>query len=94
MAKRREACPDNLGFHRVEIIKCASQIGSGALPVEMLASAALAISGDSGDAPDRLAERLRRLPTPVIGRINDGALILDLRCLPDDGALLGALAQL
>ena len=34
----------------------------------------------------------RALPLPVIGRIRDGALLLDLRCLPDDGTLLGALA--
>ena len=80
--------------HRVAVIDCASQIGSGALPVETLASAGLAISGAAGDAPDRLAGRLRALPTPVIGRIRDGALILDLRCLADDGALLGALARL
>ena len=80
--------------HRVAVIDCASQIGSGALPVETLASAGLAISGATGDAPDRLADRLRALRTPVIGRIRDGALILDLRCLADDGALLGALAGL
>ena len=30
--------------------------------------------------------------TPVIGRIRDGALILDLRALEDDGAMLAALA--
>ena len=78
--------------YRVAVIDCASQIGSGALPVETLPSAALAISGDSGDAPERLAERLRAARTPVIGRIRDGALILDLRALEDDGALLAALA--
>ncbi|HRO16508.1 MAG TPA: hypothetical protein PLL33_15990 [Paracoccus sp. (in: a-proteobacteria)] len=37
---------------------------------------------------------MRALPRPVIGRIRDGALVLDLRCLDDDGALLGTLAQL
>ncbi|WP_240558663.1 L-seryl-tRNA(Sec) selenium transferase [Paracoccus contaminans] len=78
--------------YRVSVIDCASQIGSGALPVETLPSAALAISGEGGDAPDRLAARLRSGPVPVIGRIRDGALILDLRCLSDDGALLAALA--
>ena len=78
--------------YRVAVIDCASQIGSGALPVETLPSAALAISGEGGDAPDRLAARLRSGPVPVIGRIRDGALILDLRCLCDDGALLAALA--
>lgn len=78
--------------YRVEVVDCASQIGSGALPVETLPSAALAFSGEGGDAPERLAARLRALPVPVIGRIRDGALLLDLRCLPGDGALLGALA--
>ena len=37
--------------YRVAVIDCASQIGSGALPVETLPSAALAISGEGGDAP-------------------------------------------
>ena len=79
---------------RVEMVDCASQIGSGAMPVEALPSAGLALSGDRGSAPDDLAARLRALPMPVIGRIRDGALILDLRCLPDDGALLGSLSHL
>ncbi|HHW34220.1 MAG TPA: L-seryl-tRNA(Sec) selenium transferase [Paracoccus solventivorans] len=80
--------------YRVQVVDCSSQIGSGALPVEALPSAALAFSGDTGDAPELLAARLRALPLPVIGRISDGALLLDLRCLPDDSALLGAISGL
>lgn len=80
--------------YRVRVVDCTSQIGSGALPVEALPSAALAFSGDTGNAPELLAARLRALPLPVIGRISDGALLLDLRCLPDDGALLGAISGL
>ncbi len=72
---------------QVRVIACASQIGSGALPTETIPSAALALT----PRPEALAERLRRQSMPVIGRIQDGALILDLRCLPDDAALLGAL---
>lgn len=78
--------------YRVKVVDCTSQIGSGALPVESLPSAALAFTGEGGDAPEKLAAQLRNLPVPVIGRIRDGALLLDLRCLSDDGALLGALA--
>ena len=73
---------------------CASQIGSGALPVDTIPSAGLRLTGQGGDAPDRLAAKLRALRVPVIGHIRDGALILDLRCLEDDAALLNALAAL
>lgn len=71
----------------MQVVACASQIGSGALPTETIPSAALALT----PRPEALAERLRRLPVPIIGRIHDGALLLDLRCLPDDAALLDAL---
>lgn len=61
-----------------------SQIGSGALPVERLASAAIVIRYP-GKRPGKLLAaleaRLRGLPQPVIGRIADDALRLDLRCL-------------
>ena len=69
--------------YRVETASVSSQIGSGALPVEVLPSAALSITAANGeDEPLRsLAQRLRQLPTPVIGRLHNGALLLDLRCL-------------
>lgn len=73
---------------------CKSQVGSGALPVDTLASAGLRLTGMGGNAPDRLSARLRALPLPVIGHIRDGALILDLRCLERDETLLDALAAL
>ena len=73
---------------------CASQIGSGALPVDTIQSAGLRLTGPGGDAPDRLAAQLRALPMPVIGHIQGGALILDLRCLDDDSVLTDALAAL
>ena len=70
----------------VSVENCLSQIGSGSLPVETLPSAALKISPlSSADSELReLAESLRQLPTPVIGRLHKGALWLDLRCLEDD----------
>lgn len=70
---------------RVDIVECASQIGSGALPLDTLPSAGLGfrpLSG-SGSALEKLAAGLRALPVPVIGRIADGTVILDLRCLED-----------
>lgn len=69
--------------YRVETASVSSQIGSGALPVEVLPSAALSITAANGeDEPLRsLGQRLRQLPKPVIGRLHNGALLLDLRCL-------------
>jgi len=73
------------GVAAVEVADCASQIGSGALPVDTLPSAALKIMPGSrrGSAVEAIAVALRALPVPVIGRIQDGALWLDLRCLDD-----------
>lgn len=75
---------------------CASQIGSGALPVDTIPSAGLRLTPAphitaSGSAPDRLAVWLRQRARPVIGHINAGSLILDLRCLDRDADLLDAL---
>jgi L-seryl-tRNA(Ser) seleniumtransferase len=82
----------------VEVVACASQIGSGALPLETLPSAGLAIrpraARGEGRALERLAAALRRLPVPVVGRIEKGAQILDLRCLEDEAAFTANLAGL
>ncbi|RTF31703.1 L-seryl-tRNA(Sec) selenium transferase, partial [Serratia marcescens] len=45
-----------------------------------------------GATLEALAERWRRLPQPVIGRLGDGRLWLDLRCLEQEGALIDALS--
>ncbi len=62
----------------VMVEACRSQIGSGALPVEMLPSAAVTIGGKSLES---IAKFLRSLPRPVIGRVAGGRLMLDCRCL-------------
>lgn len=75
---------------------CKSQIGSGALPLEAVDSSALAIVPKSGGdaALVALAAALRRLEKPVIGRLSDGALILDLRCLRDEQGFCDQLSLL
>jgi len=47
-----------------------------------------------GTALDALAEALRALPLPVIGRIAEDRLLLDCRCIDDPAELLGQLAAL
>jgi L-seryl-tRNA(Ser) seleniumtransferase len=79
----------------VALCECRSQIGSGALPLDTIASAGLVIRAHKGGgALDRLAAALRGLDRPVIGRIEDGGLTLDLRCLTDEAAFCAALATL
>jgi L-seryl-tRNA(Ser) seleniumtransferase len=41
-----------------------------------------------------LARAFRGLPIPVIGRLQDGALVFDLRCLEDEAAFLAQLERL
>jgi L-seryl-tRNA(Ser) seleniumtransferase len=71
----------------VSLVETKSQIGSGALPVSLLPSTALALRPRrhrSGAAVEALARALRLLPIPVIGRIEAGRVVLDLRCLEDE----------
>ena len=86
------------GWATVTLIDCASEIGSGSQPLEQLPSAGLALSPlvvrGRGGALNRLAAALRALPVPVIGRVENDALVLDLRCAEDADALIGALEQL
>ena len=89
----RESVGD--GFE-VETVPCLSQIGSGALPVASIPSRAIAIrpKAGGGGALKRLAACFAGLPVPVVGRIADGALMFDLRCLEDAGAFRAQLAHL
>ena len=75
-------------------VECHSQIGSGALPLATLPSVGIALRPVSGSGLRELAAALRRLPLPVIGRIEEGALVLDLRCLEDPTKLTDALRHL
>ncbi len=68
-----------------DVVALKSQIGSGSLPVDRLPSAGFSIrpQGRKSGVLNRIEQGLRALPKPVIGRIEDGALLLDLRCLAD-----------
>jgi len=71
---------------QVSAVPMVSQIGSGAMPGGQLASFGLVIGPrDAGKRTGRrlqqLEAALRALPRPVIGRVSEDALWLDLRCL-------------
>ena len=84
--------------YAVSPAECASQIGSGALPLDTLPSMGIAIAPigrkGTGTRLEALSVALRALPVPVIGRIKDGALLLDLRCLDDEAGFVDQLGHL
>jgi len=86
------------GAFKLNVVPCLSQIGSGALPTETVPSAGLTIKPSDARAAGRslvgLVAALRQLPVPVIGRIEDQALILDLRCLEDEAGFVANLSAL
>ena len=84
--------------YAVAIEPMFSQIGSGALPVDVLPSFGLVVRMADGKRGGRqllaLEKCLRELARPVIGRIADDSLRLDLRCLEaaDEAELVAQLS--
>jgi L-seryl-tRNA(Ser) seleniumtransferase len=87
------------GVATVHVVTCESQIGSGALPTQLIPSAGLAVQPltrrrRAGSAPQRIAQAFRALPVPVIGRIENDTFLMDLRCLDDERTFVEQLPQL
>jgi L-seryl-tRNA(Ser) seleniumtransferase len=93
----------------VGIEPCQSQIGSGSLPTQGIESVAISIwpnvgkkgagkkgagKKSTGSALKRIAASFRALPVPVIGRVQDDAFMMDLRCLVDEAGFIDQLARL
>lgn len=73
-----------------EVVASRSSVGGGTFPDAVLESFAVALNGDAVSA----GKKLRAAATPVVGRISDERLLLDVRSvLPgEDGALATAVA--
>lgn len=73
--------------YEVQATAMLSQIGSGALPIDQLPSYGLVLryvgAGRSSRALQKLETEFRQLSKPIIGRIAQDALWLDLRCLEE-----------
>jgi L-seryl-tRNA(Ser) seleniumtransferase len=98
-ARIAPALQAQLPDHVVSVAACESQVGSGARPADRLPSVGLEVrpatsARGQGRALAALATALRALPVPVIGRIAEGALVLDLRCLEDEPGFLEQLPLL
>jgi L-seryl-tRNA(Ser) seleniumtransferase len=78
------------------VIEGVSVVGGGSLPDEGLPTRLVAVPGRAEAGAEALAEALRRGRPAVVGRIEEGRLLLDLRTvLPEEEeALLGRLREL
>lgn len=79
---------------RIDLVEGESLIGGGSAPSATLPTTLLAI-GCEGLSANELAVRLRRSRPPVIGRVEDGRVLLDLRTVfpSQDEVLIQILAR-
>jgi L-seryl-tRNA(Ser) seleniumtransferase len=89
LAKRLQNC-DGLS---VEIVDGESVIGGGAAPSSTLPTRLLAVTV-KGLSADELQDRLRSGETPVIARVEDGRVVIDLRTVfeAEEAVVVKALA--
>ncbi len=66
-----------------DIVPVASVVGGGTAPKATLQSCAISLRHKSFSAVELLV-RLRKLEPPIIGRISDDTILLDLRTVPPD----------
>ncbi|QYJ15122.1 L-seryl-tRNA(Sec) selenium transferase [Rubrobacter xylanophilus DSM 9941] len=76
----------------VEVVPSVARSGGGTLPGHGIPSCAVRVSGMD---PEALAARLRDAEPPVVGRVHEGALLLDARTLlpGDEEAVVEALRE-
>ncbi len=80
---------------RIEIIDGESLLGGGAAPSSTLPTRLLALTFD-GLSADELGSKLREAEIPIIGRVEEGRVILDLRTVfpEQDASIHHALLEL
>ena len=91
------------GIAAVQVIDCKSQIGSGALPTDLLDSSGLSITPVHAGDPKKdgksmdiaiISKAFRSLELPVIGKMSNGKLVFDLRCLETPDKFVDQLPEL
>ena len=74
---------------RISVVPCQSQIGGGSLPLERLESWGVSIYPEMITVPE-LEERMRYLPVPIIPRVVNDTILLDMRTVAAGDAELAA----
>jgi L-seryl-tRNA(Ser) seleniumtransferase len=77
--RMRRALPSELNLKTLPGI---SQVGGGTFPLLEIPTTLISVSVP-GLSPQQLEEKLRKRPLPIVGRISQGAFLLDLRTLTD-----------
>ena len=80
--------------YQLELVECRTQVGSGSQPDTFLPSVALAFSANPGASLIELAQHFKQAERPVIGRISNEQLLLELRGVDDEAELLAELSTL
>ena len=71
----------------IEVVSCESQIGGGSLPLERIPSMAVAIRPEKISVAE-LEDRMRALPVPVIPRVFNDMVVLDVRTIEKESVKL------
>lgn len=78
----------------LQIEASQAQIGSGSQPMERIPSVAVTIAEKTNAKLSALSARFKQLSQPIIGRMENGKIWLDLRSLADIETLLNTLDEL
>ena len=80
---------------RIEVIESRSVLGGGAAPGSTLPTRVLAVKSASHN-PDELCAQLRQWETPIIARVEEGRVLLDLRTVEpaQEEAIVAALESM
>lgn len=78
----------------IELVECQTQVGSGSQPDTFLPSIALCFNAQEGGSLTLLEQHFKQAQRPVIGRMTQDQLRLDLRGIDDEAELLAELSTL
>ena len=70
---------NGMGYN-TSVVDSEATIGGGAFPDSKIKSIAISINGVN---PNEMDKKLRNLSTPIVGRIVDNTLLLDIRTIPE-----------
>jgi L-seryl-tRNA(Ser) seleniumtransferase len=73
--------------YRLAVVRTEARVGSGAVPVHAIESRAIEVTHATA-GPDEIAARFRAAEPPVVGRVQQGRFLLDLRSVHEPSDLV------